>query len=100
MSRVGREWEVGRLPLRGILRQSDDWLARTWIGFDRGRSVLQNPANTELIRRRVDFPYHSDARHRLLLERGGITRRNWIPATKFVRILAEIHGIRLTVVVE
>jgi hypothetical protein len=100
VSLVGREWEDGRLPLRGILRQSDHWLARTWIGFDGGRRLLENPAHSELIRRRLDFPYHSEARHRILLERGGITRRKWILASEFVRILADVHGIRLEAVIE
>jgi hypothetical protein len=78
------------LPLRGILRQSEDWLARTWIRIDGGRSVLENPAKTELIRRRVDFPYHSEAHHQVLM-RGGINRSNWILGAEFVRILAEVH---------
>jgi hypothetical protein len=100
MRRAGREWEDGRLTLRGVLRQNDEWLSQNWIGFNEGKRALGDPRNTELIRRRADLAYHADARHQRLLEHGGITSSHWILGTEFVRILADVHGMSSVAKVE
>lgn len=90
---AGRDmsWAQGRITLRQLLQKDEAWLRTHWIGFNPGKKVLYDPGQTEVLRRREDFPFHDDQRHGA----GGLGAGHWTRADEFVRVLREVHGLGL-----
>jgi len=90
----GRPWEDGRIPLRGIFSRSTEWKQTHWIGYEKGRKAFRNTAYTEALKRREDFPYHSDEHHKRLLAQKAITSSHWLLVIDAEKGLIEVHGIK------